>query len=429
VIRGRISLSNFGARAAQRDEPSANGMSFPHQRKTHGHRTPTKPRYDSLFSISGMLRYSRILVAHVLTGRLNQSLFFLLAYALTAVAHASYGQMRLDGVGLILAVLLAVAYGVIVDVALIARIFRYRAAVVGGVILGLVVICLLLSQVASPSERTGFFKGSPGGAPLVVLVVTSAVFLPFVVIAPIAQHLAMRQGRRWPRWVTAWMIVQVALVPGFLALAGAEAYFWQRDYVAGQAEGKNVRAGRLDEILARADQRHERVWGTPWTYPWPQKTPAGSSPRSSGWVAGLTKSLDTSALIAANEPLAASDRTALAMLIDRHIAAYAKPHINAKLLWDKLEPGRFSKHLAPRGVDQAGAVGEEEIPVLLERLEQDSGTRMCPGGRMMDADRAVLTALILKRGRVWNVNKRDYEMRPDWVDYAPRVERLCRAPV
>jgi hypothetical protein len=341
-------------------------------------------------------------------------------------AHASYGQMRLDGIGLLLTFLLTVTYGLIVDVGLIVRIFRHRAVAVGGVIVAVVVILLFLSQVASPSERTGFFKGAPGGAALVVLVVTSAVFLPFTVIAPLAQHRALEEGLRWPGWITAWMALQVALLPGFLALEGSDYYFWQRDFAAGEAVGREVKAGDLGGILERADQRHERIWGTPWSYPWPQKTPAGSMPRSSGWAAGLAKSLDASALIAANEPLGAPDRAALATLIERHIRTYGQPRIHAKLFWDKLEPGRFSRLLAPAGVNEVGAVSEEVIPALLERLEKDSAKRMCPGGAMMDADRAVLTALILKRGRLWNVDKRDYEMRPDWADFPQRVGGLCR---
>jgi hypothetical protein len=121
-----------------------------------------------------------------------------------------------------------------------------------------------------------------------------------------------------------------------------------------------------------------------------------------------------------------SDRAALEMLINRHIVAWAKPRIHAKLLWDKLEPGKLSKQLAPAGVDEVGAVGEEVVPALLERLEKDNDMRMCPGGRMMDADRAVLNELVLKRGRVWNVATRDYDMRAERADFPQRVERLCR---
>lgn len=336
--------------------------------------------------------------------------------------------MRLDGLGFLLAFALMVAYGVIVDVALFARLFKHRAGVVVGVIVALVVISLMLVLMAPPREQAGFFKGSAGGAPLVMLVLTGAIFLPFIVIAPIAQYRAMREGRRWPGWIGAWMILQVALVPGFLALEGADRYFWQRDYAVGHALGSRVTSGKLGEILQLADQRHERIWGMPWTYPWPQSTPPGAVPRASGWVAGLARSLDESELIASDEPLSDPDRFALMSLLERHLVAYAKPRINSKLLWDRLEPGNFSGQLAPAGVEDVGAVGEEVIVTLLDRLEKDTQARMCPGGQMMDADRALLHALVLKHGRRWNADKRDYEMRPEWVDYPQRVERLCRNP-
>src|SRR4051794_1520496 len=100
--------------------------------------------------------------------------------------------MRLDGIGLLLAFALTVAYGVIVDAALFAKIFRHRAALVGGLVVALVVIFLLIGSAASPSERAGFFKGAPGGASLVVLLVTCAVFVPFIVVAPVGQYRAMR---------------------------------------------------------------------------------------------------------------------------------------------------------------------------------------------------------------------------------------------
>ena len=50
-----------------------------------------------------------------------------------------------------------------------------------------------------------FVNPGPGGASLVVLSMTCAVFLPFIVIAPIAQYRAMRLGRRWPGWMTGWI--------------------------------------------------------------------------------------------------------------------------------------------------------------------------------------------------------------------------------
>ena len=375
--------------------------------------------------------------------------------------------MRLDGIGFLLAFALTVTYGVIVDVALLARIFRYRVALVGGLIVSLVMILLLVGLAASPSERAGFFKGSPGGASLVVLLMTGAVFLPFIVIAPLAQYRAMLQGRRGPGWVTAWMSLQVALLPGFLVLANTEEHFWTQEYSAGQAVGREVRAGGLGVIRDSAEQRHERIWGTGWTYPWHQEAPSGYLARRSGWIAGLAKGVDDSALIAANEPLSEPDRTMLRALIERHFAGYAIPNIKTKLIWDALEPGAFSRQLAPHGLNAPGVVSEELIPLLLDRLEGCGEARLCPGGRMLDADRALLSQLVLAKVRDYDeakkrelkagleAKKREREMSeapipyrliwqaaqalgnayggqpvgvPDWSSYPQRVERLCRGP-
>ena len=402
-----------------------------------------------------------------MTLRLSQALLLIASCALAAAAHASYGQMRLDGLAFLLAFALIVAYGLIVDVALIARIFRYRAGLVVGVVVALVVIVLFLGQAASPSERTGFFKGTPGGAPLVVLLVTSAVFLPFILIAPFAQYRSMGHGRRWPGWITAWMGVQLALLPGFLVLARMEERFWKQEYAAGLTEGRKVKAGELGVLVERAGRHRERLWGTGWSCPWQQERPRGYVARRSGWISGLAKGVDDSAPIAANEPLREPDRMALRTLIERHFAGYATPNIQTKLLWDVLEPGSFSRQLAPAGVDGVGAVDEEVLPLLLARLEKHGETRLCPGGWMMDADRAVLRELVLAKVRVYDAAKKreleaefdakklELEMSeapgpyrliwkaanvlgdayggqpvrvPDWGRYPQRVERLCRGP-
>lgn len=401
----------------------------------------------------------------MLTGRLGQAFFLLAAYLLAASAQASYGQMRLDGVGLLLAFMLIVAYGVIVDLALFARLFRYRAALVIGSGVALAVVLLFLSQAVSPGERAGFFKGPPGGAALVVLVLTSTVFLPFILIAPIAQYRALRQDRRWPGWVSAWMALQVALLPGFLVLANTEEHFWQQEYAAGQAVAREARAGGLGVLQESAERQRDRIWGTGWTYPWHQEPPTGYSARRSGWIAGLAKGVDESALIAANEPLSEPDRAVLRSLIERHFAGYAMPNIRTKLIWDALEPGDFARQLAPYGLHERGVVSEELIPLLLARLEAFGELRLCPGGRMMDADRALLNQLVLARVRDYDEarerelkaeleeKKRDREMSeapipyrlvwkaaqalgnaygghavgvPDWSGYPQRVERLCR---
>ena len=89
----------------------------------------------------------------------------------------------------------------------------------------------------------------------------------------------------------------------FLVLEKTEEHFWKQEYAAGQAVGREARAGGLGVIRESAEQQHERIWGTGWTYPWHQEPPSGYRARRSGWIAGLAKGVDDSALIAANEPL------------------------------------------------------------------------------------------------------------------------------
>lgn len=354
--------------------------------------------------------------------------FFLLAsWTLAGSAHASYGQFRLDGVGLILAFLLIVAYGLCVDLALVARTFRSRVALVVGSIIPLALVSLFLFLLSTSTERAGLFDTIYGGWGF-VFVVTTAVYLPFIVIAPFAQYRSMRHGVRWPRWITAWMALQLALYPTFKVLTVTDRHYREQESVAGEAVGRRVAAGELGALLERAEQRRERIWGLKWTYPWPQPSPAEMRAGPSGWIVGLAKGMEASALIATDEPLRAPDRAALQKLVDRHFSSYGGPHIQAKLLWDTLEPSGFSRQLAPRGVEEVETPSEEVIPVLLERLEKYGAVRLCPGGRMMDADRAVLQALILVKGRAWNTETRVYDMRPEWVAYQRRVERLCTGP-
>ena len=399
--------------------------------------------------------------------RLCQIFFFLAACALAVCAHADYGQMRLEGASLWLAFALSVAYGLIVDVALIARIFRYRAILVVGLIFGLLLIVLLLAQAASPSELAALDKGALGGASMVVMLVTSVVLLPFIVIAPIAQYRALRDERPWPGWITAWMVLQVALVPAFFVLASMEDKFQEQEYAAGLAVGREASAGGFGVILERADQQRDRIWGTGWPTPWKPEPPSGNHLRRSRWFAGLAKGIDGSAPIAANEPLSELDRTALLTLVERYFFWYAALNVRTKLIWDALEPGDFARQLAPYGLNERGVVSEEIIPLLLVRLEKDGGARLCPDGQMMDADRAILKELVLAKARFYQEarerdlktaeeeKKLDAEMAaapaqyrlpyeaaqalknryggrdsklPDWSDYPQRVEQLCRGP-
>ena len=356
---------------------------------------------------------------------MNRACVLFAALVLAASAHASYGQMRLDGAGLMLAFALVVVYGVIVDACVLVRLFRYRLFAIIAGILSVATAYLFLLAVASPAERAGFFKGPPGGAALVVIAVTSAAFLPFILVAPFAQHLALRRERPSPRWLTAWMLLHVALLPIFVALAGTEHYFWERDFAAGQAEGRKAVPGGLGRILEQASQGRERIWGTGFRDPWQHLQPASPIPSYSAWVHGLAKGLGESALLSADEPLRAPDQAQLRTLMDRHFSSHAAPGIRAKLVWDALEPGRFARYLPPEEDGAAGRVPEQSIPLLLERLEKPGAARLCPGGRMLEEDRAALHAMVRKRGRAWSTDTRTEELRADWRDFPARIDRLC----
>ena len=117
-------------------------------------------------------------------------------------------------------------------------------------------------------------------------------------------------------------------------------------------------------------------------------------------------------------------------------------------------------------MNEVGAADEEVLALLLERLEKNGDARVCPGGRMMDADRAVLAELVLAKVRLFDearkrelagalAAKEDEVMMseaplpyrliwkaanamgntvaqnvraPDWGGYPQRVERVCRGP-
>ena len=131
------------------------------------------------------------------------------------------------------------------------------------------------------------------------------------------------------------------------------------------------------------------------------------------------------------------------------------------------KPGSFRRQLAPAGVNHLGAVDEEVLPLLLNRLERDGSARGCPGGRMMDADRAVLNEIVTVKSRSFEESRKREEAGaiaakkeaqemseapfpfsllwkaanavgnavaqsdiriPDWSGLPRQIEQLCRGP-
>ena len=58
--------------------------------------------------------------------------------------------------------------------------------------------------------------------------------MPFILIASFAQYLAMRHGRRWLGWITAWMALQLALLPGFNIARRLAGYARRQSFTCGR---------------------------------------------------------------------------------------------------------------------------------------------------------------------------------------------------
>jgi len=353
-----------------------------------------------------VFRSRRGRVEHVLIRR-NQLCLLLASWTLATSAHASFGSFGpWDGAALLLVFALTLAYGLLVDLIVLANLFRHRAAVIVACIATLAVVLPLATLAALPTERTAFFRVFFGGSGPIVFALTSAVLLPFLFVAPVAQYRAVSHGRPSPVWILRWMALQPALLAAFILLPVSNYYYGRADYTAGRDAGRTANAGQLSTLLERAGERRGRFWGTGW-----HLGPRGTA---SDWIAGLAIGIDASALIATNAPLSGSDRAALLALTEQYFSRYAVAHVRAKLLFDALEAGSLAASLDP------ALISEETVPVLLERLEQDGEARLCPGGRMLDTDRAALRALVLAKG-IDNY----HEMRPTWAEYLQRSERLC----
>lgn len=335
-------------------------------------------------------------------------MFLPLACALAGAADASYGQMRLDGIGLMLAFTLLVGWGLLLDVIILApaQVLRRRGAAIACTVISGLVVLVFLAMLASPSERAGFFKGPPGGSALLTSLATCAVFLPFILFGPWTQHRALLEGAARPRWVRIWMWAQPALLVAAIALPFVDGYFYQREYEAGRAEGAAVQAGGVGPLLERAQQRGDRIWATPFVLPGPAHPPADPYAPRQAWIVGVASGLDETAFVRGDDPFSADDRAALDTLAEHHFGTYSAPGVRAHLMWDQLAPGNFKAVLVRERSN------EQAIENLLDRLDRGGAARFCPDGQMLEPDRAALVAFVAQHGG-------------NSDDYARRVAGLC----
>ncbi len=293
------------------------------------------------------------------------------------IAAASYAQMTLPGLAADILFVLIAAYALVVDVVLLCKGFRSRASVIVAVLISLVLVLGLLAE--RHSVEAAFDNLAWNWQ--VMLLGASIVLVPLtILVAPVAQHLELHRQR--PHRAV-WVAIAVhALLAG---IAVTLTYFDDHPLESTRAEWKDLRKrgeqvapGEVAVLRDAFDKRHS--WGSLESL-------------------HLLKGIESSALIHGGAPLSPEDRKALAALLERDRAA-ARPKgagahyygfIEAKLLWDTLEPGSVDRSI-PRG---------KALPVvyMLEFIDRHGPQRLCSVDGLADADRAALTrALTSGRG-------------------------------
>lgn len=337
---------------------------------------------------------------------------FVISLTLTESAHASYGQMRLDGLLTFLGLVVFFCHVGLVNLLLYGKLFRKRALVVAAGVVSLALAAFLIFVISSPNEMAGVAKLFSYGLARILLAIALVATLPYVLLAPIAQFSAVDDGLPSPRWVSLGLSLQMALVPALIALSFVDDAIRQKEFAAGRSEGMAVKAGDLSSLLQRAEQRRERIWATPWFYPWRERSSTTSYFPSSGWVGGMGLGLNDSPLIATIAPLGAEDGRALATLAHQYVVPGVAPNVYFKLVWDALQPG--GEYLKFETV----WIRDEMLLPLLERLESEGEARLCANGRMERRTRDILRNAYVARAE-------DRGNASPWSDYVKRVARIC----
>lgn len=339
------------------------------------------------------------------------AIFFITA-SLTEFVHASYGQFRLDGILTFFGLLAFFCHVGLVYVFLYGKLFRHRVLTVVASGISLALTAFLIFVILSPNEMAEISKLFPYGMARILLAIALVAIMPYVLWAPIAQHSAMGDGRPSPRWVRVGLMLQVALLPMLIALSFVDDSIRQKEFAAGRAEGKALKGGEVSALLLRAEQRRERIWATPWFYPWRERSSATSHLQYSSWVSGLGLGVNDSPLISTIAPLNADDGRALAVLARQYFVPGVSPNVYFKLVWDALQPGGEYLQF------ETTWIKDEMLLPLLERLESEGGARLCPNGHMERRTRDILRNAYVSRSE-------DRGNSSPWSDYVKRVARIC----
>ena len=311
--------------------------------------------------------------------RLQRHLFVFCAFCAMypLPASASYGNMHLN-LATFFALVLIGAYTLLVDVALLLKLFRSIVWVGISSIISMILITVLIVTWDDPRffSRLGSWE------------IFSLTLPPFVLFAPLVQYLTLNRYARSARatyfgtvGMNLVIALQVATPVAFLAFDAAYMANYGRRMDNLRAQGKQAKPGEVKELL------QQQTMGT---------SEAGE----------VLQGLSSSSIVSGSAPLVPGDRDALFAAVAETVHhGYARyPHIETKLVWDTLEAGHVGDRLANGPFADLLLTGRNGpdttfrlLPDLLESyIEKDASRRLCPGGRMLEEDRAALDSLYAK---------------------------------
>lgn len=227
-------------------------------------------------------------------------------------AWASYGNMRLDGVGFGLAILALDAWALLlVLVVALGGARRMPLAVIATV-----VTALLAGIVAATlgDGRTALGQRPLGGWG--VFAVLSMVAIPALLVAP------------WLQWAGRWRRAPILLAAAAVVVAPAATFLFlilqQMEEDRAFAQGRTLAAGTVQSHVTAALLAAARSWRRP--YLWNEDAEAK-------WLA---VGLDLNPIVDSPRPLSASDAEGLATVIARARKSHVTGKLEGKLLWDRL---------------------------------------------------------------------------------------------
>lgn len=236
-----------------------------------------------------------------------------LALAATSIAWASYGQMRLDGIVFVLAVIALSFWGVLLVFALLVGLGRYKAFAAIATVLTIALTVLLLFAW---DDGRATMRPRPLTGPAMYVVLTLAA-IPVLLAAPFLK-LA---GKGRP--------VLLAALAVTLAPAGSIAYSMLRD-VVGERVMERARAlapGQIGAFVEPSLRKGAGAWGAPFLW---------NDQEQAKWI---IIGLNRTAMVDRPEPLAPGDAQAIASLVASAAGTRNDMYtgkLEGKLVWDRL---------------------------------------------------------------------------------------------